>query len=362
MASLFGREWTRRELTARVGDLGQLAGIKPHLLTDGPSRGVEAVDVWTGSGLAFTVVPGRGMDIHAASYAGRSLCWHSGTGLPAAGRFEATQGLDWLKTFAGGLVVTCGLRTFGFPCVDDGESVGLHGLASNIPARNVTSVAHWDGDGYQLEVSGTVREASVLQYDVIMTRTISTQLGAKSFRIHDRVGNVDQTATPHMMLYHINLGFPVVDEGSEMLLKADTWSARDEEAADGQDERMQFHTPVRGYNEKVYLYEPKPGPDGYWIAAVVNRKHQKGHPLGVYVKASHETLPHMTQWKMMGEHTYVVGIEPCNCPMATRAELRERGLLQSLEPGESRRYELEIGVVTTEAELKQLEEAVARCG
>ena len=85
MANLFGREWTREELLARVGDMGQLAGVKRYVLDDGPSRGVEAVDVWTGSGLAFTVVPGRGMDIHAAGYAGRSLCWPLAAPAPSAG-------------------------------------------------------------------------------------------------------------------------------------------------------------------------------------------------------------------------------------------------------------------------------------
>jgi hypothetical protein len=56
-------------------------------------------------------------------------------------------------------------------------------------------------------------------------------------------------------------------------------------------------------------------------------------------------LPYLVQWKMMGEGLYVLGIEPTNCGvLAGRAAARERGELPILEPGESRRYGLEMEI------------------
>ena len=66
----------------------------------------------------------------------------------------------------------------------------------------------------------------------------------------------------------------------------------------------------------------------------------------------------MTEWKMMGEHTYAVGVEPCNVGMAPRNVLREKGLLPMLEPGEARDYHVRIGVISTAAELDALKKAV----
>jgi len=71
MALYLGKKWTRSELTARIGDPQQLAGARGSVLTDGKADGVRAVDVTTGTGFNFTVLPGRGMDI-PRTRAGRS--------------------------------------------------------------------------------------------------------------------------------------------------------------------------------------------------------------------------------------------------------------------------------------------------
>jgi hypothetical protein len=48
---------------------------------------------------------------------------------------------------------------------------------------------------------------------------------------------------------------------------------------------------------------------------------------------------------MMGEGTYALAMEPSTNRDAGRPDARERGELLWLEPGEERRYELEIGAL-----------------
>ena len=50
------------------------------------------------------------------------------------------------------------------------------------------------------------------------------------------------------------------------------------------------------------------------------------------------------EWKMAGAGTHVLGIEPANCYVEGRAAERARGTLVTLEPGESRTYELSLEV------------------
>lgn len=65
-------------------------------------------------------------------------------------------GIDWLRSFGGGLVVTCGLDHFGSPSLDQGETFGLHGRVSNVPAARVNYETMWEGDEYLLIRLGSV--------------------------------------------------------------------------------------------------------------------------------------------------------------------------------------------------------------
>src|SRR5438093_87800 len=125
---LYGREWRRRDLEARVGRIEQIGGVCRVQSIEGPESGVEEIHVRTGAGLSYTVVPSRGLDIGLAEFGGIPLCWLSPNGEvhPA---FYDDRGLAWLRTAAGGLLMTCGLTQVGSPGVEGGEELGLHGRA-----------------------------------------------------------------------------------------------------------------------------------------------------------------------------------------------------------------------------------------
>src|SRR5258706_4906080 len=198
MAYLFGREYTRAELLRYVGDVSQIARAKAYRLVEGHEEGVLAVDVTTGSGFDFTVLPSRGMDISSASYKGRSLAWRAATTDQHPAFFEP-EGKGWLRSFSGGLVVTCGLTWLGADCVDEGVPLGLHGRASHLPATNVHWDGAWDGDDYVLTLGGRIREAVVFGENIQLTRTISAKMGESRFFIHDLVENMGFQRTPHMI-------------------------------------------------------------------------------------------------------------------------------------------------------------------
>lgn len=345
MANVFGRTLTKQDILSRVGDISQLARVKLHRLVNGYEDGVLAADVVTGSGLQFTVLPSRGLDISSASFRGRALAWRSAQTDRHPAYYEP-QGLGWLRSFPGGLVTTCGLTWMGAPNVDEGVELGLHGRFSNTPATGVSARGEWDGDDYRMTIEGSVREAVVFGENVLLHRRITTALGATSFRIEDRVTNEGFLQAPHMLLYHVNLGYPVVDEGSRIVVPACATQPRDAEAADGAEEWMRIHTPVVGYREKVYFHTVEASADGTAMAAVVNPDLDGG--MAVYVRYRPDQLPCFVQWKMLGAGTYVIGLEPANALVMGRSVEREAGRLQYLEPGESRIYELEIGVLTGE--------------
>lgn len=354
MATLWGKQWARRELLAHIGDIGQVAAVRPVQFTDGAEAGVHAFEIETGCGFNFTVLDSRGMDIGKASYKGYPLAWQSQTGAIHPALYEP-EGFGWLRGFHGGLLNTCGLTTMGAPSEDHGQHLGLHGRASYTPASNLQWGGEWEGDEYKLYLRGTLKEAAVFQEHLLLTRTITTCLGAKSLTLHDRVHNAGFQRTEQMLLYHINLGFPIVEDGSELIAPFAETTPRDAEAEIEKETFNLLHAPRHGYQEKVYFHRLKHLPDGTTFAAVLNR----ARGLGVYVRLNVHQFPYLTQWKMLGQGTYTVGIEPGNALVLGRAREREEGRLQFLEPDETREYETEIGVLEGEPEIREFERQIA---
>ena len=354
MARLFGMEYTRQQLLDHTGDISQLGGVRRVLLSGGRSEGVEAVQFRTGSGLTFLAVPGRALDITMAEHNGVPLAWRSPAGEAAAAFYEP-QGAGWVRSFAGGLLTTCGLTQVGGACDDDGESLGCHGRISNTPADCVWSDSAWDGDEYRMWTVGKVRDYNFKVDNLLLTRRISAVLGQSKIWIDDVVENEGPSRSPHMILYHINAGFPVVAAGSKLIASTASLEPVDDNAEQNKDHHHLCEPPTPGWSDKCYYHDMNCDADGWSYSAMINRQME----FGFYVKYLKAQLPIFTQWNRYATREYVVGIEPANCGVGGRAAERARGTLQFIEPGESRHYSLEIGVLSGEDEIRRFEDRVA---
>jgi hypothetical protein len=348
MVELFGQKWTRVELLQRVGDVSQVGGARLITFAEGPEAGVRAAEVRTGSGLAFTVLPGRGMDIGFAEYRGIPLCWRSSTGEVAAAHYQA-EGEGWLRGFSGGLMATCGLTTAGWPSTDQGQHLPLHGRASYLQARNVYVDGDWEGDEYVMWVQGRTRETTVFGENVRLTRRLWARLGESRLFVDDVIENLGHIPVPVMLAYHINGGFPLLDEGSELISSAQEMEPITDDREAALAEYAYYGPPLADSHAVVLVHRVRAGSDGWAHTALVNRR----LGLGLYIKQRPEQLPWLWQWKQLGLGTYVAGVEPANCFGRGRADDRARGTLQFLGAGERRAHSLEIGVLDSAAAIDE---------
>jgi len=352
MAQLFGREWGKEDILRHIGRISQVCGINQYEFLDGKARGMRAAEVRTGSGLVFTVLLDRAMDIGAAEYAGCPLSWNSCTGLCHPSYFLPIQN-HWLDTFGGGLITTCGLSNVGIANMDNGKEHPLHGVITGIPAENVKVDYSWHGNNLDISIEGTVREASVFGPDLTLQRLIWTRMGERKIFIEDRVTNEGYHPCPIMFLYHINIGWPILDKESVLIIPSRNTIPRDAAAEEDMDRFASFQAPQKNYEEKVFFHEMIPDSAGNIQMAVINSS-LESPCFGIYIKYPYKELPRFTQWKMIGEGVYVLGIEPGNCEVRGRAWEREKGTLQYVESGKSRTFHLEIGVITTPEEVSQI--------
>jgi hypothetical protein len=329
----------KNEILKYIGNLSQIGACRHYTLSDGWSRGMRAADINTGGGLQYTVLPDRGLDISQASYKGVNLVYMTCNGETHPAFYEP-EGLGWLRTFAGGLITTCGLTHLGPPCVDNGESLGLHGRFSTIPVRQFADLSDWDGNEYRYKVRGIIEEGFLFGNKVRMEREISSIGGQNVIYVKDQITNFGNKPSPYTILYHMNFGYPLLSEDAELIIDPLTSVPRDSEAVRGMADFGRFIKPQPSYNEQVFFHTMRGNNKGETGVTIRNKK--AGLALGIYFNM--KQLPYVTQWKMMGYGEYVLGIEPCNVLCKSRKALREDNALPMLEPGESKINFLEITV------------------
>ena len=248
MAEYLGKTWTKEALRGYLSDESSVAGAFPFIYDDGKAAGVRGVQVHNGGGLDFQVIPGRSMDIFACRYRGIPLQFTSPTGMTNPGYYEE-PGLNWLRTFFGGLLSTCGITASGAPSEDQGKQFGLHGRIGNAGAEDVSITQKWIGDEYVITISGRMREAFVMGENLTLTRIITTNLGSKKITIEDFIENKGFDVEPLMMLYHFNFGFPLLSETARIRILQNIRlpAIRNQNLATVLPNVKSFIPPVQGY-------------------------------------------------------------------------------------------------------------------
>jgi Domain of unknown function (DUF4432) len=375
---IHGSEYTQRELMRRLGSLAQVGGVQLVSFEEGHARGVRGIQFRTGTGFQFTVIPDRGFDVGLAEFQGAGLCWLPPKGLAGPWYYEGDlDGTAWLRVGLGGMFNTAGLVSMGTPQEVDTSSFGFtqrmaaqygtHDRIALTPASRFSHGEDWDGDRCVLWADGLVRQDIAYGESLSLHRRYQTELGASSFRWVDVVTNEGWFPTFHQQLYHVNVGFPFVDEGSEVLASVREEPASMHFSTDGEGPAGEAAAPVwrtgtapqPGFTHEGYVVSMQEDDRGRVRVAVVNRRlRPELGGLGVYLRYDATTLPTYIAWRMMREGLYAIGLEPATNPFGSAQELREQGYPVVLEPGEQRRYELELGILAGQDEIEAFERSL----
>ncbi len=312
-----------------IGHDSQLYGIEEHRLVGGKGDGMRLLMVNNGKGLELTVSADRACDISRLRYRGINMSYFSPCGYVAPAYYES-KGTDWLKSFTAGFLTTCGLQAVGSPCTDDGEELPLHGSIANTPAEHV----YWYEEEDALVIRATVKDEVIFGRKLRLLRELRVSLTANEFLIRDTIENTGDTTQPLEILYHMNMGYPLLDEDSVVEIPAISVEPRDAHAAEDIEDCLQVIKPQAGYKERCYYHKF----DGQGKASIYQPK--LGQGLEILFDA--KELDGFVEWKMMGVRDYVMGLECGNCYPDGRSVMRQKGMLKFLAPGESKTYEVTV--------------------
>ena len=191
--------------SAYCGHESQLFGVEEYRLTGGKGDGMRLLQVRNGKGLDFTVSADRCADISRLHFRGENCGFFSANGYVAPAYYDDKEA-GWLKNFTAGFLTTCGLLAVGSPCTDEGVRLPLHGAVDNIPAERLL----WDMDDEKIWVKAVMRHAQIFAEKLILTRTITCSKQTNEITITDEIENVGGEASPVMILYHMNMGYPML--------------------------------------------------------------------------------------------------------------------------------------------------------
>lgn len=310
-----------------IGHELQLYGVREMRLMGGKGDGMRMLEVKNGCGLEFEISLDRCADISKLSVKGDNMGYFAPCGYVSP-KYYDSEGSGFLKSFTAGFFTTCGLTAVGSPCVDDGEKLPLHGSISNTPCD---AYRYCIQDG-AIHIYAAVRDASLFSHQLILEREYICPLDKNELRLVDRVKNIGSKAAPLEILYHCNMGYPLLSENAEVSIPSTEILPRNEHAREGIESCLKVEPPQRGYEEKCYYHTLC----GETTVSIYNRDIKKG--LNMHFNA--DELTYFTEWKMMGEYEYVLGLEPGNCLPDGRDVMRQRGILELIKPGEEKTYHL----------------------
>lgn len=331
-----------------IGDDYQLFGALRYSLTEGKGKGMDFLHLKNGKGLEMDVSLSRNGDISSLVYRGVNLSYLSSVGYVAPSYYD-DSGNGFLKSFTAGFLTTCGLTTFGTPSFDEGEALPLHGTIGNIPVSNST----YEIEGDKIVIKTLTKDETIFSHKLILNRRVEMNLKSNSFRLIDRVENRGDKESPLMVLYHMNLGYPLLDEDLLLFINKKSVRGRTLAAQNHLDTALAMERPQAGYEERCYYYQMKEKA----FASVFNPH----LGFGLKISYSSSSLPSFTEWKMMGVRDYVLGLEPGTNFPDGRAEVRKQNALTLLKPKESREFEIEVEILESKKQYDDLVKGESLC-
>lgn len=269
----------------RKANTEQLNSIRHLEYKDGAAKGLEVFEVNNGV-LNFEVLVSKCLDISRLFFKGTNISFLSKNGLVAA------TNVPYNKRFPGGLLFTCGLDSIGAR-----ESFPVHGSIHDITASNVNYTVNENG----VKITGEMRDSALFGKNLILIRTISTNYKSRKIEILDEVKNNGFRDEDFCLLYHINFGFPLLDNKTEIVADFLSSRGRDNFAKENLKDCKKMTGPIDNEQEQVFFHTQKEG------KVKVQNKEQN---LSVTIEYDNILMPHLIEWKSMVSGDYALGIEP----------------------------------------------------
>lgn len=299
-------------MDGRISNLQQVASIRRYTLTEGCGKDLDVLDCDNGK-IRFLLNVSKACDIMQLYHEGQNMSFVSKNGF-------MKREIPFLNRFEGGMLYTCGLDSVG-----GREGYELHGTFHNTPAEIIRAECNENG----IVVEAIIRNTALFGKNLVMKRKIFTAVLGDSVTLEDTLINEGYRDEEYCLLYHVNVGYPMLDEGAKIVADVKSYTPRTAWAKENEGTMYEMNTAKACAEETCYfLRMRKP------CVQLVNPK--IGKTFGLTYSA--DTLPYFVEWKSMASGDYALGLEPAT------TELDDRFAYKTIHAQEKKTFRLQICV------------------
>ena len=273
-------------MNGRISNLSQVACIRRYTFTDGKEKGIEVIDCDNGK-IRFLLNVTKALDVMQLYHEGQNMSFISKNGFTA-------REIPFLNRFEGGMVYTCGFDSLGHR-----DGFELHGTHHNNPAQ--VTVAECNESKIRIEAD--IDSTALFGKYLTLHRTVTTEIGSDTVTIEDTLINKSFCTQDYCILYHINIGYPMLDDGAKIKADINGYYTRTPWAEKKASEMFDITPPVDCEDETCYFLDMKK-PE----ISLVNPRIGKTFT----VRYSKDTLPSFIEWHSMASGDYALGFEPAS--------------------------------------------------
>jgi len=299
-------------MDGRISNLQQVATLRRYTLTEGVGKGLDIIDCDNGN-VRFLLNVSKACDIMQLYHEGQNMSFVSKNGF-------TKRETPFLNRFEGGMLYTCGLDSVG-----GREGYELHGTLHNIPAEIIRAECNENG----IIVEAIIRDTALFGKNFVLKRKISTAVLGDGVTLEDTLINEGYKAEEYCLLYHINVGYPMLDEGGKIVADVESYTPRTAWAKQNESTMYEMSAPEANQEETCYFLNLKK-PEIMLFNEKIGKK--------FIVSYSGDTLPHFVEWKSMAKGDYALGLEPCT------TELDDRFAYRTIKEGEQIKFSVRISI------------------
>lgn len=281
-------------MNAKISNPAQVVSVRRYTLTEGPEAGLDVLDCDNGK-LRFLVNVSRACDIMQLYHEGQNMSFISKNG------FINNSDTSFMERFEGGMLYTCGLDSLGAR-----EGYPMHGSLHNTVSRVLSARADTESG---IVIEAEIRNTALFGKNLVLKRKITSAAGEESLLVEDELCNEGYATEGYCLLYHVNLGYPMLDAGGRIEADVAVCDPRDGWATECEATRFAIKQPVPTEPETCYFLTLRQPQIRY-----VNPALGKSFTLSY----SGDTLPAFIEWKTMASGDYALGFEPCTCGLDDR--------------------------------------------
>lgn len=224
------------------------------------------------------------LDILWVKYKGNNISFLSKNGLHYKGN-------NFSENFEGGFLYTCGIDSIS-NCV---EGVYMHGSLHLKSAENVNIVE--DDEKFIITAKTTTSELFGKNLCLFRKYTVFSN----KLVVNDTICNLGYKSSEYVLLYHINFGYPFLNEKMILDIPSKEIFVLKEKLRDKIGLCNNIYPPVDDNSEEVYYH--------YLNEGIINLKNTD---LDISCKISYslDDFPILWQWKSFISGDYALGIEP----------------------------------------------------